>query len=355
MLKLLPWWFRRLKYDVLVEFRQWANAEEWPLLYVGVVFFLSFVFHWIGYRAAVHRIGWHQPIFEPTEWEGRTGWRKPLVFGISNAMIFVSLRCACQKQGLVPRRLTSHIAAWSTALEVGIITLQAWRGVPSHFNTSTLEDTALYIVKLFGVLILSAACIGVTAGNLMKPACANPVQSVALRHGLLLLCLSIAVGICQVAYGHSSRHPKLTEMPHCQQATAGLTGSPCYEIHGEAIVKLAHFLPLHATEVLLLLAWATTAAAMHRSTSLVIMQIAAASCWAISVLGLWATWHGISIKHPSFKTALAAALSLLPIPAAFAFVFLSPLSPKNEMDNAEDCKQQTMSYDRLVHDRQKGG
>ena len=42
------------------------------------VLFCSFAVH-----LALH-------VLQQTEWEGRVGWRKPIVFGISNAMVFVS-------------------------------------------------------------------------------------------------------------------------------------------------------------------------------------------------------------------------------------------------------------------------
>ena len=62
----------------------------------------------------------------------------PTAQGISNAMIFASLRHATRAQRLVSRRMVSHLAAWSTAVEVGIITLQAWRDHP--LTADMLQD-----------------------------------------------------------------------------------------------------------------------------------------------------------------------------------------------------------------------
>ncbi|CAE8607495.1 unnamed protein product [Polarella glacialis] len=258
VLALLSWWLRCLYHDAVLGLRRWAREPEWPLLAVAVAFTASFLFHWLGYRLAIHRVGWSAPLFALTEWEGRTGWRKPLVFGISNAMVFVSLREAFAAQQLAPRRLASHLVAWSTALEVGIITLQAWRGVGSHFNTSTTLDASLYGAKLCGAALLGLGCFVAAAGFTLWPAPAVPAaKAVALRHGLWLLCIAVAVGVGQAIYGHHLREARPEEDASCLVASAGVAASPCYEIHGQAIVKLAHFLPLHLTEVLLLLAWAT--------------------------------------------------------------------------------------------------
>lgn len=330
----LLWWLRRATADAKRELHRWARDPEWPLLHVGLAFFGSFVFHWIGYRMAMHRIGWNEPFFAPTEWEGRTGWRKPLVFGISNAMIFVSLRYAFLEQQLVSRRLAAHLTAWSTALEVGVITLQAWRGVPSHFNTTTNLDAWLYIMKLCGALILSLCCIAATVGTQLRHKTHLSPHAIALRHGLLLLCLSIAVGISQVVYGHHKRELQEQEISPCLVATAGVTGSPCYEIHGEAIVKLAHFLPLHATEALLFLAWASNAASIPQTTSTKMMRLSVASCWVLSIFGLWLVWQGINIK--SIPVGLTMLVILAPFLVSCVWVLLAPLGRVHDLCSKKD-------------------
>jgi hypothetical protein len=265
----------------------------------------------------------------PTSWEGRTGWRKPVVFGISNTMVSVSLRQALRAQHLVPRGFVSHLAAWSTAVEVSIITLQAWRDVPSHFNASTTLDAVLYATKLWGVLLLSVACLLATVGVYLRPSRTTAAaQLAALRHGLLLLMLAIVVGFLMVVAGHLPRESHEEEMLPCLLATAGAAASPCYEIRGQAIVKLAHFLPLHATEVLLLLAWATSCTSW-RSTFLV--RFASCGCWSLAFLGLWTVWVGQSIKRPSSEIATATVFSLTPIVTAFIWVFFLPLAEHSKV------------------------
>ena len=127
----------------------WRCAPKRPLLIVSKLLLASFALHWIGYRLA--RFGL---IFLPTEWEGRTGWRKPMLFGISIAMVFAALARGLAAQSIVPRAAAAHAAAWSTVVEVGIITLQPWREEPSRFNTNTHVDAALYAAKLAGMAIL---------------------------------------------------------------------------------------------------------------------------------------------------------------------------------------------------------
>ena len=68
-----------------------------PLLVVANGLMCSFVLHLVGFSLA--RAG--MPGFDEAHWEGRTGWRKPMLFGISNALVFVSLA-----QALAARRVT---------------------------------------------------------------------------------------------------------------------------------------------------------------------------------------------------------------------------------------------------------
>lgn len=324
VLGLLRWWLQRLRHDAMLGVRDWAQQPEWPLLFVGVIFFQSFLLHWLGYRLAVHRVGWSVPFFEPTSWEGRTGWRKPMVFGISNAMIFVSLMHALRAQKLVQRRFFAHLAAWSTAIEVGIITLQAWRGVPSHFNMDTSLDATLYGIKLISVSVLSLACLAATAGVLLRLSDVQAEKGEALRHGFLLMCVAIVIGFVQVFYGHLPHQQVQNEASTCYYVTAGAHGSPCYEVHGKAIVKLAHFLPLHATEVLLLLAWAARHAFHCHKRRLRVVRTAAVGCWLLALLGLWTTSQGDDIKHPSPSVLLGTVSSLASIVIPFVFVLIAP-------------------------------
>ena len=46
----------------------------------------------------------------------------------------------------------SCTAALALLIEVGLIDLQQWRGVPSHFNRATILDSAIY--NTMGLLIL---------------------------------------------------------------------------------------------------------------------------------------------------------------------------------------------------------
>mmetsp|Transcript_52379 Transcript_52379/g.117544 ORF Transcript_52379/g.117544 Transcript_52379/m.117544 type:complete len:350 (+) Transcript_52379:38-1087(+) len=300
LLRLAEWWLARSRADVKRGLQDWRGEPEWPLLFGAFVLFGSFLVHWIGYRLALHQIAWpfaEAPIFRPTRWEGRVGWRKPLVFGISNAMVFCSLREALKSQRLLPRGTLAHAATWPTLVEVAIITLQAWRGVPSHFNISTRLDSLLYLVKLTGVSFLGASCFCITLGVLLRPV-SRATKVLALQNGMTMLCVSVMVAAVQVVHGHFYKSALPGEEALCRWATAGTSSSPCYEIRGRAVVKIAHFLPLHITEILLLLEWMLQTlleAGCKSPFGSRTLHFAASSCWLMSVVGILQVLRGESL------------------------------------------------------------
>eukprot|EP00931_Biecheleriopsis_adriatica_P016779 TRINITY_DN12271_c0_g1_i2.p1 TRINITY_DN12271_c0_g1~~TRINITY_DN12271_c0_g1_i2.p1 ORF type:complete len:399 (-),score=76.66 TRINITY_DN12271_c0_g1_i2:23-1192(-) len=360
LLDLLRWWLKHFGRASLQGVKEWRADPEWPLLLLAVTLFISFLVHWLGFRLETLT-------GQASNWEGRTGWRKPIVFGISNAMVACSLREAIRCQELLPRSCLAHLAAWSTAVEVTIITLQAWRGVPSHFNTETPLDAALYKVKLCGVGLLGVACVAAALGVLLRPTVAG-AKAAALHHGMLQLCLSVAVGLVGLDWIGLEEAPgwpavcvasglgdhRKDEERLCRWATADASGSPCYEVHGYAVVKLAHFFPLHATEVLLLLSWVVQAPwqessqpAPARGTTVVVC--AAVGHWVMSILGVVQALRGDSLvlglmrrhglERPELKQDWASAamlLAALDIAAAFVVAFTEPLRPEGPLGSKSD-------------------
>ena len=251
-----------------------------------------------------------------------------MLFGISNALVFSALRQGLRSQAIMPRSAAAHTAAWSTLLEVAIITVQAWRGEPSHFNTSTPLNAAFYTAKLVGASLLGVVCLGVTAGCAFRPT-ASGAKLAALRSGLALLSVAVLVGFGQVVYGHSLQSgaghplpPAITEQ-ECRIATAGTSGAPCYEVFGAARLKILHFMPLHATEALLALAWGARTAGLAAPKAIATVHLAAFGLTLLTVASAWqvARGGGLSLQglarlHLELPAAVAVLLGLLAISCA---------------------------------------
>ena len=126
----------------------WLDRRAWPLAASGAVLVASGIAH-----VAVWAV-----LGGP--WEGPVTWRKPILFGISGWLTALSMGWVWSK---VPGRRGDVPLSWITTIalviEVGLIDLQRWRGVASHFNRATLLDSVLY--DLMGVLILWVTLVSV--------------------------------------------------------------------------------------------------------------------------------------------------------------------------------------------------
>lgn len=297
----------------------WRQEPEWPLLWTASICIISFGVHATCYALARSELG----VFQPTSWEGRTGWRKPILFGLSNAVLFVALRQGIRSQQLVPRAVTSHVASWLTLIEVSVITLQAHRGEPSHFNTSTPLNAALYAVKLTGASVLGVACLGVALGCWLRPSGkVHKATRAALQWGFALLSVAVIVGFAQVAYGHSlasfNAASDLRSEHECRLVTAGMHGAACYECRGRARLKILHFVPLHSTEALLALSWAAQRLGLPERESTSVVRRAAAAIGLLTAASGWQVLTGGPLSLQGL-----ARLELEPPAAVLALAGLS--------------------------------
>lgn len=199
----------------------WDQAESYQkfLYVVGALLILSAAFH-----AGVL-------LLTGGSWEGDVSWRKPILFGESFGLTAVSLAWVMT---FLPRW---RWRGWLLALALGVantyevvwVSIQQWRGVPSHFNDATDFDAALFAAA--GAMILVAAIVIVTVTLLafftLK---APPSLAWAIRLGLLVLIAGQAFGQRIIQEGDS---------------TFGAAGA----------LKVPHALSVHGPQVLPLLAW----------------------------------------------------------------------------------------------------
>lgn len=165
-----------------------------------------------------------------SEWEGPLSWRKPILFGLSTGVTALSLAWVWRH---FPSRWGDagfcFILAISLFVEVALISLQKWRGVPSHFNHETPFDDAIswIMTALITVATLLIALLTVYSfGRVYAPL----TQIVAIRWGLVLLLVSCLIG-----------------------AVIQTTGGSLFGTAG--VLKFPHGMSIHAIQVLPILAW----------------------------------------------------------------------------------------------------
>jgi hypothetical protein len=104
-------------------------------------------------------------------------WRKPTTFGLT--LITITWVSSYLRVGSRARAVLLGVFAADCVAEVGGITPQAWRHVPSHFNMQTAINTSVSMMLAVGGGILSAVLVTLAgyafrATRTYRPACSWP-------------------------------------------------------------------------------------------------------------------------------------------------------------------------------------
>jgi len=268
----------------------WRDRRGWPLAWIGLVLIASGLAHAILYAV----VG--------GPWEGAVSWRKPILFGISGGLTSLSLGWVWAH--LPWRRGDLFLAvatAWSLLVEVGLIDLQRWRGVASHFNRQTAFDSFVYDAMGALILVVSIVALDLTIRCFRQPTSFAPEMLLAARAGLVLLVISCLLGIWVGIYGD-------------MRTAAGLPA----EIYGTAgVPKFPHGAVIHALQWLPLLAWLARQAAVPERLRMPLVASAAVGSALVGVYALLQTLSGRARFDASLGPALllAAGILLLAVPA----------------------------------------
>lgn len=131
---------------------------------------------------------------QPTAWEGPVSWRKPILFGFSSALTAWSL--AWVQHRVRPRRwdlVPASAGAIALVIEVALITLQAWRGVPSHFNHATRLDDGIQ-AAMAGLILVVSLAVADLAWRCLLHFDDWPDLTDAARWGMAFLLVSCLLG-----------------------------------------------------------------------------------------------------------------------------------------------------------------
>jgi hypothetical protein len=158
-------------------------------------------------------------------------------------------------------------------VEVGLITIQYWRGVASHFNHSTNLDVAIEGVMLGLILCVTLVIFYLTLRT-RKLLSVQPVMALAIRSGMVFLSLSCLLGILTTALGEIS-----------------IAQGNSYELWGRAgVLKFPHGVALHAIQLLPILAWFLQ---LIRTTNAIRVMQAAVACQVLFLTyAIWQTGKG---------------------------------------------------------------
>lgn len=230
-------------------------------------------------------------------WSGPLSWRKPAVFGLSFGLTTVTLAWI---SGLLRYRRALAVAVIAVALgslvEVALVTMQTWRGVPSHFNEATRFDAGVFALMGITVAVIAAGIVVVTLFAL-KSFDAEPAMVVGVRAGLLVLIASQALGGAIIANGLSiDRAPTETDL-----AVFGSAG----------VMKVPHAVAMHAVQVLPVLAVMLASTSLGPRRRRQVMWAAAGAYTGLVIASALQTFQGRAPFNLSTYAMAVVVLSAL--------------------------------------------
>jgi hypothetical protein len=184
----------------------------------------------------IHVVIW---VVDGSSLSGPVSWRKPILFGFSAGVTVISLAWVA---GKMKRHVSDlwMLPLFSAAMliEVGLITMQQWRGVASHFNRSTPFD-ANVLSWIEYLIIFASLVIAALTWRSFGQLATNRDMALAIRGGMSLLLFACLFGFVMVGYGNYR---------------VAMGYAP--EIFGAAgVMKFPHGMPIHAIQYLPVLSW----------------------------------------------------------------------------------------------------
>ena len=237
-------------------------------------------------------------------WEGPLSWRKPTVFGLSFGITLATLTW------VVGFLRPSRWAGWTvvgilgvaSCAEVFLISMQTWRGVPSHFNDSTPFNAGVFSLMGMLVTIIAVMTVLITAWSFVRLDAPASLR-LAIRLGLVLMLVSQAVGVQMIVEGGN---------------TFGSAGA----------LKVPHGFTLHAAQLLPALALVVLASQLTERRRSEIVGLGALGYAVIVASTMVQTYAGEAPLDLTLASSALAATGLVLL-AASALLALRGLATRS--------------------------
>jgi len=261
------------------------------VLYMGAAFWTA--------SALVHLIalgtdGW--------AWSGAVSFRKPLTFSLSIALLMATMGWVLDRLPERPR--LAGVIAWtflvSSTVEVGLITMQAWRGRASHFNVMESGDAAVFALMGAMVGLMSLGLVALLVWSLIERP-ADPLVRVAVIGGLVLVTTGLGIGqwIIQLGVEYVGARGAVPET-----VTFGEAG----------VAKFPHAIAFHGIQLFILAAIALRTGSFPDSSKRRMMSLVVVSYTTILLFASAQTVAGRAPTDPTlWSLGLALSLAVLAI------------------------------------------
>jgi hypothetical protein len=174
-------------------------------------------------------------------WHGPLSFRKPATFGLSFGITLLTIAWTSSFLRLRDKTRNWLLGTFAAAcvLETFLVSLQAWRGVPSHFNMETRFDATVAQMLAIGGATLVAIIVIMTLASFRQNAAVPGSMRIALRVGFVTLLAALVVGGVMIARG----------------VALVVSGNPAAAYATGGALKPSHAVTMHGILVLPALAW----------------------------------------------------------------------------------------------------
>jgi hypothetical protein len=265
---------------------------------------------------------------------GAPAWLKPAKFAVSITIYTVTLAWIFT---LIPEwRRTRAWIGWITAvtmvLEIAIISTQAWRGRPSHFNVATTGDAVLFMVMGSAILLQTLSTIAVAVA-LWRHRFEDRSLGWALRVGMCITIVGALTGgvmtrptTAQIEAARAGE--RMTLGAHTVGAPdggPGLAGTGWSTEHGD--LRVPHFVGLHALQILTLVALLLARLDLPPNRRVRLTLVAAGSYAALYLILLLEALRGVPLVGSDGTTLTQLAVWAATTMAAAGVALLANAHP----------------------------
>jgi hypothetical protein len=240
-------------------------------------------------------------------WMGPLSLRKPMTFGLSFGLTLLTVTWVASFLQLTNRFRAILLIAFTAgcALETTLVSLQAWRSVPSHFNVETSFDAWVARMLAAGGFVLVAVIVVLTLAAFRK----NPIVPIslrtAIRMGFLALVGSVGVGAFMIARG----------------MMLVFAGDPQAAYSTGGALKPTHAVMMHAILMLPVLAWLLSFVNWTEQRRLGVVLLAAAGYAVLAGVVAVGNVVGIELRRvPSVASGLLVLGALLLLAIGLAVI-----------------------------------
>jgi len=267
---------------------------------------------------------------------GAPAWLKPAKFALSISIYCFTLVWLLGFVENRPRlvRLIANVTVAGVLAEMVIIIAQAARGTTSHFNLSTPLNASLWLAMGTFIVFVWAMNLLLAALLAFQPM-PDRAFALSLRLGVLISAVGMGVAFLMTKPTSAQVAAIVAHGPRIVGAhSVGIAdGGPGLPVVGWSTVggdlRVAHFVGLHALQILPLLGWLFTRkrrpfAHLAESQQLALVWTSGLAYFGLVLLLMWQALRGQPLIYPDFQTLVAASLLGAGVAVAVFFITIRP-------------------------------